>query len=65
MINNLQKLGGISALIEAAVYVVGFGLFLTVLDSSGHVGPAQKVVFLVDNYAAMYIGNLLIYERMQ
>jgi hypothetical protein len=61
VINNLQKAGGISALIEAAIYVVGFGLFLTVLDSSNYIGPAQRVVFLVDNRAAMYIANLLIY----
>ncbi len=61
MMNNLRKVGGISALIEAAVYVVGFGLFMTVLDSSCHVGPAQKVAFLVDNQAALYFGNLLIY----
>jgi len=59
--NNLQELGGISALIEAALYVVGFGLFLTVLDSSNYVGPAQHVVFLVENRAAMFIANLLIY----
>lgn len=61
MTNNLQKIGGVAALIEAAAYVVGFGLYLTLLDSSGHVGPVRKVAFLVDNQAIIYIGNLFTY----
>ena len=61
MINDLQKLGGISALIEAALYVTGFALFLTVLDPSGYEGHVQRVAFLADNQVASYIANLLIY----
>tara|TARA_R110002049_G_scaffold78774_4_gene200510 strand:+ start:10139 stop:10795 length:657 start_codon:yes stop_codon:yes gene_type:complete len=61
MTSDLQKLGGIAALIEAALYVTGFGLFLIVLDSSGYEGHVQKVAFLVDNQIALYVGNLLIY----
>ena len=61
VLTKLQKLGGISALVEAAVYVAGFVLFFTVLDSSGYDGPVQKLAFLVDNRSAIYIGNLLIY----
>jgi Domain of unknown function (DUF4386) len=61
MTNTLQKMGGVAALIEAAAYVVGFGLYLTLLDSSGYVGPVRKVAFLVDNQAIIYIGNLFIY----
>ena len=48
MTSDLQKLGGISALIEAALYVTGFGLFLTVLDPSGYEGHARKIAFLSD-----------------
>ena len=59
--NDFQKMGGIAALIEAAAYVVGFGLYFILLDSSGYVGPVQKVAFLVDNQAIMHIGNLIIY----
>ena len=33
--NNIQKMGGVAALIEAATFVVGFVLFFTVLDSEG------------------------------
>jgi len=61
MISDLQKLGGISALIEAALYVTGFGLFLTVLDPSGYEGHVERVAFLADNQVASYIANLLIY----
>ncbi len=61
MISDLQKLGGISALIEAALYVTGFGLFLTVLDSSGYEGHAQQVAFLAANQGASYIAYLFIY----
>jgi len=54
-------MGGISALIEAAVYVVGFGVFVFLLDSSGYVGSVQKVAFLADHKATLYIANFLIY----
>jgi len=61
MISDLQKLGGISALIEAALYVTGFALFLTILNPSGYEGHVQRVAFLAENQVAAYIGNLLIY----
>ena len=61
MFSDLQKLGGISALIEAALYVTGFALFLTVLDTSGYEGHVQRIAFLADNQVASYIANLLIY----
>ena len=61
MSSDLQKLGGISALIEAALYVTGFAMFLTVLDPSGYEGHVQRVAFLADNQVASYIANLLIY----
>jgi hypothetical protein len=61
MVSDLQKLGGIAALIEAALYITGFALFLTVLDPSGYEGHTRKIVFLADNQAASYIANLLIY----
>ena len=56
-----QKIGGVAALIEAAAYVAGFGLYLTLLDSSGYVGPVRKAAFLVDHQAVIYIANLFIY----
>ncbi len=61
MSNDLQKLGGIAALIEASLYVTGFGLFLTVLDSGSYDGHVQKIGFLAANQVASYIAYLLIY----
>ena len=61
MTSNLQKLGGIAALIEAALYVTGFSLFLTILDPSGYEGEVQRIAFLADNLVASYIAYLLIY----
>jgi hypothetical protein len=52
--NNLQKIGGVAALIEAATFVVGFGLFSTILAPAifgGDVDPVQKVAFLADKQA--------------
>ncbi len=61
--NNLQKVGGVSALIEAAAFVVGFGLFATVLAdlNSEDLDPIQKVAFLADNQAIAFIVYLIIY----
>ena len=61
MTNKLQKMGGVAALIEAAAYVVGFGVYLILLDSSGYIGPVRKVAFLVENQAIIYPANLFIY----
>ncbi len=59
--NNLQKLGGVAALIQAATFVVGLGLFVTLLDPAGDLEPVQQVAFLIDNQAIAYIGHLFIY----
>ena len=58
--NDLQKMGGVAALIEAATFVVGLGLFVTLLApyQIGDLDPGQKVAFLADNQA---IWNLIIY----
>jgi hypothetical protein len=60
---NLQKLGGVAALIEAATFVVGMGLFVTLLApyAAGDLEPVQQVAFLIDNQAIAYIGNLFQY----
>ena len=58
---NLQKMGGIAALYEAAAYVVGMVGFLLVVDVSGVVDPVKKVALMVDNQAFLYIMHLIIY----
>lgn len=58
---NLQRAGGIAALIEAAAYILGFALYAMVLDSSAYVGSIRKVAFLVENQSVIRLANLLIF----
>src|ERR671916_5950 len=61
MMNDLQKMGGVAALIQAAAYVVGLGLALTLLAPVLDADPDQYVAFLVDNLTLMYVWHLIIY----
>jgi hypothetical protein len=61
MMNDQQKMGGVAALYEAAVYVLGMVFFLLVVDYPSVVDPVQKVALLVDNQAIIYIMYLLLY----
>jgi hypothetical protein len=58
---NLQKMGGVAALYEAAAYIVGMVGFLTVVDVSGVADPVQKVALMADNLAFLYIMHLIVY----
>ena len=57
MMKNLQKMGGIAALIGAATNLLGLGVFLTILAPKGYgsenLDPGQIVAFLVNNQAIM------------
>ena len=61
--NDLQKMGGVAALIEAATFVVGIALAFTILApyATGDLDPGQTVAFLADNGAILYLWNLIIY----
>jgi len=58
---NLQKMGGVAALYEAAAYVVGMVGFLFVVDVSGVVDPVQRVALMVDNQTFLSILHLIVY----
>jgi len=58
---NLQKMGGIAALYEAASYIIAMVGYLVVLDTLDDVDPVQQVVSLVDNQAFYYTLNLIAY----
>ena len=58
---SLQKMGGVSALVITAAFVVGLVLNFTLLDSSGITDSVQKVAFLADTQAIMYIWIVFIY----
>jgi hypothetical protein len=58
---NLQRVGGLAALTEAAIYVAGILYFLVVLDYANVTGPLQQVELFVANQSGLYAMNLLIY----
>ena len=58
---NLQKMGGIAALYEAAAYIVGLIGFLAVVDVSSVPDPIQKVALMADNLAFLYILHVIVY----
>ena len=58
---NLQRVGGIAALTEAAIYVAGILYFLVVLDYANVTGASQQVELFVANETSLYAMNLLIY----
>ena len=58
---NLQKMGGIAALYEAAAYIVGMVGFLTVVDVSSVVDPVQQVALMADNQTFLYTMHLIVY----
>jgi hypothetical protein len=58
-----QRIGGIAALIEAATFIVGIVMFVTVLAdyTSGDPTPSESVTFLVDNQVTLHVWNLVIF----
>ena len=58
---NLQKMGGIAALYEAAAYIVAMVGFLVVVDVAGVADPVQQVTLLAENQVFLTILYLIIY----
>lgn len=58
---NLQKFGGFSALYMAIANLIGFVIFLVILDYLNITNPAEKVVVNVDNQQIVFATNLLMY----
>lgn len=59
--NNLQKAGGMAALLHAAGYVVGMILGFTLIFPLLNAAPDQYLKFLADNQTLMYVWNLISY----
>lgn len=59
--DNLQKTGGVAALIHAAAYVVGIIFFVTLLSPLMNSDPGQYMAFVADNQALMYVWTLICY----
>jgi hypothetical protein len=58
---NYLRIGGLAALIEAAIYVAGIAYFLVVLDFASVSGALQQVELFVANETSLYAMYLLIY----
>jgi hypothetical protein len=59
--NNLQKMGGVAALINALAYIVGFGLVMAFLAPVMDAAPEQYVAFIANNQTLMFIWHIIIY----
>jgi hypothetical protein len=58
---NLQRSGAFAAFYLATAYLIGFVVFLVVLDYSHITEPAQKLALLVEQQGVIFSTNLLIY----
>jgi hypothetical protein len=69
MVDNLQRMGGVAALVMAATFVVAFAVFLGVLMPAGYfdegiaagVAAVEKARIIADNQAIVSIGYLIPY----
>jgi hypothetical protein len=59
--NDLQKMGGIAALVNALAYIVGIGLVMTFLAPIMNAKPEQYVAFMASNQTLMFVWHLVIY----
>ena len=59
--NNLQKAGGVAALLHAAGYVVGMILGFTLIFPLLDAAPEQYLKFLSENQGIVYVWNLISY----
>ena len=62
---EMQRVGGIAALVAAATFLVGMVLLFSVLEPADYgsleIDPVLNAAFLVDNQATMYLFYLIIY----
>lgn len=63
MVNSLQKMGGMAALIMAATFVFGMVLSFTLLADhvAGDLSPLQEMAFIADNQTLLYVENMIIF----
>ncbi|MEM7029126.1 MAG: DUF4386 family protein [Chloroflexota bacterium] len=59
--NDFQKMGGIMALIHAAAYIVGIGLYLTLLNPILDATPKQYLALLPDYKNLLYVWIFIAY----
>jgi hypothetical protein len=60
-VNSLQKIGGVAALFEAAIYISAFVFFGAFWDLPVNADDTQKFAFLTNNQTILSIVNLTMY----
>jgi len=61
-LNNLQKIGGISAILEAVIYITAFIVYGAVLVyPPANADTVQELSFLSDNQIILSVMNLIMY----
>ena len=58
---TLQKFGGIAALYMAISHLIGFVIFIVVLDYLNITDPAQKLAMNIEKQTVIFSTNLLMY----
>lgn len=61
MLENYQKMGGLAALAEALCYIIGFAIFVFLLDIPSNSNPVENVEFLIDNRILIISTMSIIY----
>jgi hypothetical protein len=61
MMDKLQRMGGIAALLEAALYVFAFLFYGVILPSPVNTTVEQKFAFLSQHHVAFSVMNLVMY----
>ena len=61
IVNNLQKAGGVAALLEAIIYVSAFVFFGAFWNFPNDADSVQKFAFLAENQIILSIVNLIMY----
>jgi len=59
--DKLQKLGGVAALSEAAIYLLSLLFWYAIWDFPANSGAAEKFAYLSDNQVAFSVMNLIMY----
>ena len=61
MTAELQKAGGAASLITGLTYIIGFSLFVGVLDRSGYEGAGGNLAFALDNATVLSFAMIILY----
>ena len=61
--DNLQKIGGVSAIISAGSYIFALGLLMTMMTplTDSNIGFVEYMTFLIANQQLNFVWNFLIY----